>query len=320
MELIRGLHNLPRVSQKLARSSCALTIGNFDGVHAGHRQLIAQLRRRADEERLPAWLMFFEPQPQEYFDPESAPHRLTGFRSKVELLSRETLDGLVCLNFNRFLAGLTAEVFVRDILVKQMHVRLLIIGDDFCLGAGRKGDFDFLQTQGQLHGFRVERVDTFVEGEERASSTRVRKALLQADFPQAQNLLERPYSITGRVVSGRALGRTLGAPTANIAMTGKAPPLSGVYVVEVKVPGQSQLQPGVANLGYKPTLAGEQALLLEVHLINFSGDLYGQQLNVYFRHKIRDEQSFANIDSLKVQIHQDIQTARHFFQTITASQ
>ena len=320
MELIRGLHNLTRMRRTLAGTGCALTIGNFDGVHCGHKRVIAQLRLRADQLGLPAWAMFFEPQPMEFLAPDKAPPRLTGFKTKVRLLAEQPLDALICLPFNKQFAGLTAQAFIEHVLVDQLNVKQLIVGDDFRFGGNREGDFSMLVRYGQQYGFDVERIDTHVSGAERASSTRVRHALLQGDFIQAEALLARPYTMHGKVIVGRSLGRTLNVPTANIAVTGQMPPLSGVYVVEVELPGHGELVPGVANLGVKPTLGDEMGLLLEVHLLDFSEDLYGQELTVYFRNKIRDERDFGSLEALKQQINKDIETTRSYFQSIKASQ
>ncbi|MBU3055608.1 bifunctional riboflavin kinase/FAD synthetase [Pseudomonas indica] len=307
MQLVRGLHNLlPQ------HRGCVATIGNFDGVHRGHQAILKRLRERAAELRLPSCVVIFEPQPREYFAPDSAPARLTRLRDKLELLAAEGVDRVLCLAFNRRLRELSAAEFVHAVLVEGLGVKHLEVGDDFRFGCDRAGDFEFLQQAGADEGFTVEAAATVELDGERVSSTRVRQALAAGDFALAERLLGRPYCITGRVLHGQKLGRQLGAPTANVQLKRCRVPLSGVYLVSARVDDGRRLQ-GVANIGVRPSVKGDGQAHLEVHLLNFAGDLYGRRLTVAFHHKLRDEQRFASLEALKTAIDADIAAARAYW-------
>ncbi len=307
MQLVRGLHNL-----RPALRGCVATIGNFDGVHLGHQAILARLRERALELGVPSCVVIFEPQPREFFAPDSAPVRLTRLRDKLELLAAAGVDRVVCLAFNRRLRELSAQAFVRQVLVDGLGVAHLEVGDDFRFGCDRCGDFAFLQRAGQEYGFTVEEAATVELDGARVSSTRVREALRQADFALVERLLGRPFAIAGRVLHGQKLGRQLGAPTANIQLKRRKVPLSGVYLVSLQIDGVCQ--PGVANIGMRPTVAGDGRAHLEAHLLDFAGDLYGRRLAVVFHHKLRDEQRFASLEALKAAIDADIANARAYWQ------
>ncbi|WP_250464219.1 bifunctional riboflavin kinase/FAD synthetase [Microbulbifer litoralis] len=314
-ELIRGLHNLrPR------HRDCVATIGSFDGVHLGHRAIIAQLRQRAAEQGVPSVVIVFEPQPHEFFSGEKAPARLMRFKEKVLSLFEAGVDRVLCLQFNDRLRSLGAEAFVREVLVDGLAIRHLVVGDDFRFGCDRSGDYRLLQKIGAGAGFTVEDTATVEIDGERVSSTRIRAALEAGDFELAAALLGKPYRITGRVAPGRALGRQLGAPTANVRLHRYRSPLVGVYTVRTRATDGSELAPGrqvidgVANVGFRPTVEGEGAQpLLEVNLFDFSGDLYGRELAVEFCHKLRDEEKFDSLEILKARIAQDIEDAKVWF-------
>lgn len=296
-----------------APSATVLTIGNFDGVHRGHQALLARLSETAAACGLPAAVLTFEPHPREFFDPASAPARLTTLREKLELLQQYGAD-LACVSpFNAAFAALTADEFIEQVLVRALKVRYLIIGDDFRFGARRAGDFDRLQAAGAAFGFQVAAMESVVQDGERASSSGVREALAGGDLARAARLLGRPYNIDGRVVHGRKLGRQLGFATANIRIKHNPLPLTGVFAVSVAGAGGLPLN-GVANLGVRPTVGGEMRPLLEVHLIDFDGDIYGAHLSVSFLHKLRDEMKFPDFSALVAQIGQDAQAARDYFQ------
>lgn len=303
MQLVRGLHNL-----RPQHRGCVATIGNFDGVHRGHQAILARLRERAVELGVPSCVVIFEPQPREYFAPESAPARLARLRDKVALLAAEGVDRVLCLAFNQRLSKLSAEAFVDTILVDGLGVKHLEVGDDFRFGCDRLGDFGFLQAAGQRHGFSVEAAQTVELDGLRVSSTQVRDALAAADFPLAERLLGRPFRIGGRVLHGQKLARQLGTPTANVQLKRRRVPLSGVYLVSAQIDGK--VWPGVANIGVRPTVAGDGSAHLEVHLLDFAGDLYGRRLTVEFHHKLREEQRFASLEALKSAIDADIAAAR----------
>ncbi|SCZ51645.1 bifunctional riboflavin kinase/FAD synthetase [Thiohalomonas denitrificans] len=307
MELIRGLHTLkPR-----HRGSVA-TIGNFDGVHLGHQAVLGQLAEKGAELCLPTVVITFEPLSREYFAPESAPPRLTRFREKVKALRRYSVDRMLVLPFNRKLAGLSAEAFIRQVLVEGLGVRYLVVGDDFHFGAGREGDFAMLQKAGRDYGFDVVNMHTLSLNGERVSSTRIREALQNGHLEIAEQLLGRPYRMCGRVVHGDQRGRSIGFPTANIRMHRIVAPVDGVFAVEMfGVKGEPL--PGVANVGKRPTVDGTRSLL-EVHLFDFSGDLYGRHVQVDFLKRIRPEKRFESFEALKQQIEKDSSEARRFFE------
>ena len=303
MQLVRGLHNL-----RPEHRGCVATIGNFDGVHRGHQAILARLRDRARELGLPTCVVIFEPQPREYFAPETAPARLARLRDKVQLLAAEGIDLVLCLAFNQRLSQLSADEFVKTIVVDGLGVRHLEVGDDFRFGCDRAGDFDFLVEAGKRYGFTVEAANTVVQDGLRVSSTKVRTALANADFALAAHLLGRPYTITGRVLHGQKLARQLGTPTANIQLKRRRIPLSGVYLTSAEIDGKRW--PGVANIGVRPTVAGDGRPHLEIHLLDFAGDLYGRRLTVEFHQKLREEQRSASLEALKSAIDADIAAAR----------
>ncbi|AWL12674.1 Riboflavin kinase [Saliniradius amylolyticus] len=302
MELIRGLHNIrPR------HSGCVLTIGKFDGVHLGHQAVVKNLLAKARELQLPATVMVFEPQPEELFTPDSAPARLSRLRDKYRQLKKLGVDRLLCVRFNRRFANQSASFFIQDLLVKQLGVRFLVVGDDFRFGHGREGDFSMLQRAGEEFGFDVVSTDSFRVFDRRISSTAVREALAKGDLKRAEAMLGRPYSIEGKVVHGDKRGRQLGFPTANVLLNRCKAPVKGVFAV--KVHNAEKSWSGVANIGTRPTINGERSQL-EVHLFNFSGSLYGQTISVELVSWIRDEIKFDSLSQLQQQIEADAQQAR----------
>ncbi|MDQ2694416.1 MAG: bifunctional riboflavin kinase/FAD synthetase [Pseudomonadota bacterium] len=307
MELIRGQHNLrPR------HHGCVATIGNFDGVHLGHQAVLRQLAEPARRLGLPLTVITFEPHPQEFFAPRRAPLRLTRLREKLPALAGQGVDRVLCLRFDRRLASMTAGDFIDALLVEALGIRFLVVGDDFRFGHGREGDFALLQAAGARHGFAVAATHTCIVDGARVSSTRIRQALADHDLPLARRLLGRPYAIHGRVVHGDGRGRTLGFPTANVHLHRRAAPLAGVYAVLLREAHGGPGLPGVANLGWRPTVDGSRCRL-EVHLLGYQGDLYGRQVEVAFLRHLRPEQRFATLEALRRQIHRDVQLARTFF-------
>ncbi|SDI11353.1 riboflavin kinase / FMN adenylyltransferase [Pseudomonas flavescens] len=287
---------------------CVATIGNFDGVHRGHQAILARLRERSAELGAPSCVVLFEPQPREYFDPSGAPARLSRLRDKLALLAAEGVDRVLCLAFNPRLRELSAAEFVQRVLLDGLGVLHLEVGDDFRFGCDRAGDFAFLADAAQRERFTVEAARTVEVDGQRVSSTRVREALASGDFRMAEGMLGRPFQIVGRVLHGQKLGRQLNAPTANVQLKRKRVPLTGVYLVSAEIDGRPW--PGVANIGVRPSVAGDGSAHLEVHLLDFAGDLYGRRLTVAFHHKLRDEQRFASLEALKTAIAADIAAAR----------
>ena len=289
-----------------------LTIGNFDGVHLGHRALLKRLTDAAKAENLLPTAITFEPHPREYFAPDSAPARLSTLREKLEMIADEGVEAAYVGHFNARFAALSAEDFIERILVGCLRVKHLIIGDDFRFGAGRRGDFAMLRQGGEHFGFRVDAMGSVMLNGERASSSAVRNALAAGRMEHAARLLGRSYSIDGRVVHGEKMGRQLGFATANIRIKHDRPPLTGVFAVEVHGLPDGPHH-GVANLGIRPSANQVARPLLEVHLFDFARDIYGAHLNVRFVHKIRDEARFPNLEALKAQIMRDADEAGQFF-------
>ncbi len=304
MELIRGLHNMrPR------HRGCVLTIGAFDGVHLGHQAVIMHLLDKARELGVPSLVIVFEPLPREYFSPLEAPARIMSFREKFFAMRDLGVDRLLRVQFKESLRAMSAQQFLDDIFVAGLGVRYVVLGDDFRFGNDRQGDLEFIRQQGPRHGYEARPTPTFSIDGERVSSTRIREALEAADFAVAQRLLGRPYSISGKVVYGRQLGHTLGAPTANLQLDRLRAPLAGVYVVEVSGAGLAGAA-GVANVGVRPTVDDSIRANLEVHLLDREVALYGQHIEVTFRHRLRAEQKFGSVDELRENIARDIGNAR----------
>lgn len=300
MEFIRSISQLRKHHQ-----NCVATIGNFDGVHLGHQALLKQLATKATELQLPMLVMIFEPQPQEFFIPDQAPARLTRLREKLIALRRYTnIDKVLCLNFNKKFAALTAEDFIEQILIKSLKIQHLVIGDDFRFGQKRKGDFNLLKN----YGFSVENSHTFKIDEQRVSSTRIRQTLKQANFQLASKLLGRSFTIGGRIAYGKQLGRKIGFPTANIAIHRRISPLHGIFAVKIHGITEKPLL-GAANIGTNPAVNGKN-LLLEVHIFDFDQSIYGHYVEVEFIQKIRDEENFPNLEHLKQKIELDVKIAK----------
>ncbi|MDZ7828354.1 MAG: bifunctional riboflavin kinase/FAD synthetase [Halofilum sp. (in: g-proteobacteria)] len=303
MELIRGRHNLGSHHR-----GCALTIGNFDGTHLGHQAVIGQLRTRAEELGVPGCVVTFEPHPREFFDPSGAPARLSRLRDKVEALAALGVDRVLVLRFDGALAALEPDAFIDELLVDGLGTRHVVVGDDFRFGRARAGDYHHLVHVGERAGFGVEAAATRSLDGERVSSTRVREALARGDLDGAARLLGGPYTIRGRVIHGEKLGRDLGYPTANIALDRYRLPLTGVFAV-VAWDASGRRLPGVANLGWRPTVGGTRPLL-EVHVFDFDGDLYGAHLCVELRALLRPEERFDSVTEMTERMHEDARRAR----------
>lgn len=295
-----------------AASSTVLTIGNFDGLHLGHRKMLERLRERAAPLGLGTSVLTFEPHPREVFSPDQAPPRLTSLREKLGLLDSCGVDTTYVCRFSRAFASIEAVAFIERVLVAGIGVRHLIIGDDFCFGKGRSGNIGLLQQEGLRCGFTVEALPTVEVVGERVSSSAVRDALAEGDLDHATCLLGRPYSISGRVVHGDKIGRSLGFPTANVQLKRKRLPLSGVYAVTVSGIDKRHL-PGAASIGVRPTIAAGLKPVLEVYLLDFDREIYGSHVTVHFLHKLRDEARYDSLEALKAQIAIDVDNTRNFF-------
>ncbi|WP_440053618.1 bifunctional riboflavin kinase/FAD synthetase [Pseudoalteromonas sp. T1lg65] len=305
MQLIRGIHNI-----RAHHFGCVLTIGNFDGVHLGHVEVLKGLIADAKHYQLPSTVMLFEPQPLEFFAKDKAPARLTRLRDKLALLESLGIDRVICVNFNRNFAAQDAELFITDVLIDKLGTKALTVGDDFRFGKDRAGDFTMLKRIGGPLGMHVKDTDSFRKQDCRVSSTRIREALATGDLNLAHEMLGHTYAISGRVIHGWKKGRELGFHTANIALKRQVSPVKGVYAVKATVDGVTYN--GVANIGNKPTLNGTKALL-EVHLFDFNKTIYGQFMRVELIKKLRDEQKFETLAQLTEQIGFDVSAAKQCF-------
>ena len=307
MELIRGLHNL-----KPHHRGCVATIGAFDGVHLGHQKLLENLVAQGRRLDLPVVVICFEPLPREFFAPDEAPARLMTFREKWLALEECGVDRVLQIRFDEAFANVSAEAFVSLVLVEGLGIKYVVVGDDLRFGAGRKGDAQSLLRAGKQYGFEV--VDTpsvLVDGE-RVSSSRIRDHLAVADFAKARRLLGRPFSLSGRICYGRQLGRTLGAPTANVELLRRKTPIAGVYAVQIDGIGDQRYF-GVANVGVRPTVEDRSKAILEVHIFDFGAEIYGERITVVFQHKIRDERKFDSLPELEQRIRIDIESSQAWF-------
>ena len=305
----------PVALSPVALSPVALTIGNFDGVHNGHQAMLARLVAAARARGLTATVLTFEPHPREFFAPQSAPTRLTSLREKLELLAAHGVDRVHVQRFSAAFAALSPEAFVERMLVGALGARWVLVGDDFRFGAKRAGDFAFLADAARRHGFDLEAMPTVSDGGVRVSSSAVREALARGELARAQALLGRAYSISGRVVHGDKLGRALGFATANVQLKHNRPPLGGIFAVRVHGIDAAPRE-GVASLGVRPTVHAAGKSVLEVHLFDFTDDLYGAHLRVEFLAKLRDEKKYADLDTLKAQIARDCAAARDVLKAI----
>jgi riboflavin kinase / FMN adenylyltransferase len=305
MQILRGLYSLDL-------HPVALTIGNFDGVHLGHQALLNDLLVEAQTRGLQTAVVIFEPHPREFFAPQQAPARLTSLREKLEFFSGMGIDRVHVCRFDARFAQMSAAEFV-NVLHEKLFARFVLIGDDFRFGSGRTGDFALMEKVGAKQGFAVQAVHTVAHDGVRISSTAVRAALAAGQLRSAQRYLGRHYSISGRVVHGDGMGKKLGFPTANIQLKHNRPPLSGIYVVNAHAEGLGVLQ-GVSSLGVRPTVKHDDKPVLEVHLFEFSQQIYGKHLRVEFLQKLRDEEKYPDVATLTRQIALDVEQAKKWFE------
>ncbi|HET9112915.1 MAG TPA: bifunctional riboflavin kinase/FAD synthetase [Burkholderiales bacterium] len=310
MRITHGLH--PRLSH-----ASAITIGNFDGLHIGHQTMLRQLVSAASERDLTPCAVTFEPHPREFFNPGNAPARLSSLRDKLENMKSLGIEHVHICTFSQALAEMPALRFIDQILLQGLHMKYLLIGDDFRFGVRRSGDFALLQQQSSERNFTLEAMSSISADGLRISSTAVREALANGRFDVAQRLLGRPYQISGRVIHGEKLGRTLGFPTANISIRHDNLPLTGVFIVQVRGLGAEPL-PAVASLGLRPTVNPAARPLLEIHLLNFSAEIYGRILRVDFLAKLRDEEKYPTLNALTQQIQRDVACAHDYFNHLSA--
>lgn len=295
------------------RGGTAATIGSFDGVHLGHQAMIGAMKQRAAELNLSTSVLTFHPRPIEFFGGDQVLPSIMNWREKVDALMRLGVDEIWCLPFNAKIRNLSAAQFVEQVLRERLNVQCLMVGDDFRFGRDRRGDHKFLSTYAARGEFELMQTATIYHNQQRVSSTRIRTALSESDFVTAASLMGRPFTMSGRVVQGNKVGRTLGAPTANVHIKRERALLSGVFVVRAQIPSGTWVD-GVANLGFRPAVDQRKTPLLEVHLFEFSGSLYGQRISVEFLTRLRGEQAFTSLNALKQQIQLDIENAKYWLQ------
>lgn len=305
MQLIRTIH-----SHKYSALKSVATIGNFDGVHLGHQVVINKINQKSKELNLPSTVIAFEPSANEFFLKDKAPPRLTTFREKFSLLDGFNINQLVCLKFNRDLANMPAETFIKNILVDTLRIKYLAVGDNFRFGKDRKGDFELLKRYENKLDYQVVNTESFMAEGKRVSSSLIREHLSNGDLKKAKTMLGRDYSMSGCVVHGDKKGRTIGFPTANIPIRRINCAVSGVFAVKVLI--NNTEYHGVANIGHRPTVGGTRTQI-EAHIFNFTNEIYGEFLNITFCKKLRDEKKFDSFDELKNQIMHDSQSAQDYF-------
>lgn len=305
MEVIVGID---KYSKSLSKP--VITIGNFDGVHSGHRVLFNRVKEWARRLDGHSMVMTFHPHPVEVLSPGNGPRFITAHQRKLELIAHSGIDATLVVPFSKEFAQISAYDFVESVLVRKIGVKAIIVGYDYRFGRNREGNIDFLRKLGKSMDFEVDMVSGIEMDGIVVSSTTIRQLIQNGDLPEANKLLGRPYEISGTVVPGRKRGgRLLGFPTANIRMNDQVPPKLGVYVVEVEVEGQTY--GGAANLGYNPTF-GDTDLSLEAYIIDFDEDIYGKPITIKFLDRLREEKRFSGIEALIEQIKKDVQKAREF--------
>ncbi len=306
MEFIRGEHNIAA-----RHFGCVASVGNYDGLHPGHQQVIRSLVARGRELKLPVAIVSFEPHPLEFFVPDAAPPRLMTVREKFEAMQDLDVDRFCCLRFNHRLANTEPEAFVEDLLIAKLGVRYVVVGDDFRFGRNRRGDFEMLSALCRRRNIEVSKTQTLESGGERVSSSRIRESLKLGNVTQANQLLGRDFSMSGRVIRGDGNAKSWGFATANVRIEVPKPAVSGIFVVEADLP-ERKAWPAVASLGTRPTVGGRPPML-EVHLLDFDEDIYGQRIRVRFQKKLRDEVKFSSIEKMCEQIQNDILRTREYF-------
>ncbi len=317
MKVFRGLPNAA------ARAPCALAIGNFDGVHLGHQVLLSRLRDAASRLDLDAAVMTFEPHPRAFFaqmhgDISKAPTRIANLRDNLNSLTKAGVDRVIVEHFNAHFASLSPQDFIQKILVEGLHVKWILVGEDFRYGAKRAGDIAMLIAAGKHFGFEVETVEAVQDNGTRISSSAVRATLAIGDFAEAKNLLGRHYFISGHVVHGQKLGRTLGFPTLNLRVAHHRPAVQGIFIVQVHGLADQPL-PGVASIGVRPTVDDSGRVLLETHLFDYNANAYGKLIQVEFLEKIRDEEKYIDLPTLTAAIERDATQAKTYFRNRTTS-
>ena len=306
MQLINGIQELKPINRP-----SVVSIGNYDGVHLGHQLLIKTLLEHSKKMSIPSTVVTFEPLAKEFFIPDSIA-RINSLEQRAEQLFALGVDQVLCIDFTADFAASSPSTFIEQVLVKGLGVQFLCVGDDFRFGKDRAGDFELLERYGIDNGFSVKAHETFTIDGQRVSSGRVRAALQDGKFEEAETLLGRPYTLSGEVSVGQQLGRTIGFPTANIVLPKTRFAVNGVYAVRARLENNEEYE-GVANIGVRPTVDGNERRL-EVHLFDFDTEIYGENIDVQLLSKIREEQKFASLEDLQTQIQLDVRAAKAVFQ------
>ena len=313
MYLIRDIHNIDFFNKKFSSKPLIATIGNFDGLHLGHKEIIKKMKKIGAKDNLHSLVIFTEPHAKEFFaeekDSAEQPTRISPWRDKCKRLKDNNVDYAFFLRFNKKLQSMSPEEFIDKILSK-LNIKYLMVGDDFKFGKERSGDFDFLANWGDSNEIEVARIPTYSFQDRRVSSTWIRESIANGDFDLAEKLLDRRYTFSGKVVFGNRLGRTIGIPTANIWVPKSNLPIRGVFAVKALIKGETFN--GIANMGVIPTVGGTSPVL-EIHIFDFNEEIYGNRIEVEFFKKIRNEQKFENLDKLKEQINLDIEETKIYF-------
>ena len=313
MYLIRDIHNIDFFNKKFSSKPLIATIGNFDGLHLGHKEIIKKMKKIGAKDNLHSLVIFTEPHAKEFFAEEKVsaeqPTRISPWRDKCKRLKDNNVDYAFFLRFNKKLQSMSPEEFIDKILSK-LNIKYLMVGDDFKFGKERSGDFDFLANWGDSNEIEVARIPTYSFQDRRVSSTWIRESIANGDFDLAEKLLDRRYTFSGKVVFGNRLGRTIGIPTANIWVPKSNLPIRGVFAVKALIKGETFN--GIANMGVRPTVGGTSPVL-EIHIFDFNEEIYGNRIEVEFFKKIRNEQKFENLDKLKEQINLDIEETKIYF-------
>ena len=310
MYLIRGLKNLSLFNERFSEEQLVVTIGNFDGLHKGHKKIIQEMKNISLNSSAKTMVIFTEPHAKEFFsmdkDIMEQPARISPWRDKFKKLENENIDFAFFLKFNKSLQTMSPEIFIEKVL-GSLNISNLMIGDDFRFGQDRKGDFLMLKDWSKSQGISLSKLPTFSIDNRRVSSTWIRETLSVSDFSTTKKLLGRPYSFEGKVVHGNRLGRSIGFPTANIWLPKNNLPIKGVFSVKISI-DVSEFE-GIANIGIRPTVGGTSPVL-EVNIFDFKKEIYGKRIKVEFVNKIRDEKKFDSLDDLKKQIAKDVNTAK----------
>ena len=305
MRLVRHINDLP--FQRLQQGS-VVTIGSYDGLHVGHEQLLRRVKTAAAAQGLPSVIMSFEPTPKEFFSTDSPPARLMRFREKFEALAAHGIDIFYCPRFDQSMRNIAADAFIRRILIHGLGAKKIVVGDDFRFARKREGELQHLQRAQVALGYEIEQVSSIIVDGIRVSSTAIRESLWSGDLQRATALLGRPYGMSGKIVMGDKIGRTLGFPTANVDLRRRQSPVMGIFAVRVRGLAGGP-KDAVASVGTRPTFAGTKPLL-EVHLFDFDQDIYGKYIHVDFIERLRGEVKFDDVADLVAQMHRDADNAK----------